>query len=373
MIWRCDLTAQYEAYRDEIQAAIERVLRSGRYVLGENVKAFEAEFSEYLGVGYGVGVNSGTDALMMALWCLDMQPGDEVITTAFTAIPTYSAIRHLRATPVLVDIDPETYLIDLGQVAAAVTPRTRAVVPVHLFGNAVDLEGLREIVGPKVFIVEDCAQAHGAAVRGRKVGSLADLAAFSFYPTKNLGGYGDGGMVVTNNLEMADKLRLRRMYGMINKDEFVTDGINTRLDELQAAVLRVKLRHLDEMNERRRDLAALYHRLLEPFGLQPQAVRNGIDAVWHVYCPLCPDRRDDLVTYMDRCQIQTNVYYPMPLARQEGYRRAYRPTLSFPAAERVSSRIIALPFYPELPKKTLHAVAQTIRDFYAQHTGGRRD
>jgi dTDP-4-amino-4,6-dideoxygalactose transaminase len=362
-IWRCDMVPQYEAHAAEIDEAIRGVLRSGRYVLGENVTAFEREFAEYLGAPFAIGVNSGTDALLLALGSFGVGPGDEVITTPFTAIPTYSAIRHTRATPVFADIDPETFLMDLGAVERALTPKTRAVVAVHLFGNAIDVEALRAIVGPDVFILEDCAQSHGATVRGKKAGTLGDAAAFSFYPTKNLGGYGDGGMVTTHRKEIADGVRLRRMYGMISKDEFIVDGINSRLDELQAAVLRVKLRYLDGMNAARRALAARYAALLPP-QVTPPVIRPGIEHVHHVYVALC-DRRDELVASLDGQGIQTNVYYPMPLTRQEAYRRAFPVAPPVPAAEHVCSRVIALPMYPEMPASTVELVAAAMGRFYA--------
>ena len=369
MIRRCDLVPQYEAYKEEIQEAIERVLQSGRYVLGENVESFEAEFAGYLGAKYAVGVNSGTDALMFALWCSDLKPGDEVITTPFTAIPTYSAIRHVGAKPVFADVDPETFLLDLGQVEQAMTERTRGIVPVHLFGNVVDVERLRQIVGPHVFIVEDCAQSHGASIRGKMTGSLGDVAAFSFYPSKNLGGYGDGGMVVTNNKDLSDLVRSRRMYGLINKDEFVVDGVNSRLDEIQAAILRVKLKYLDRMNARRRELAALYARLLDPVHTRPQVVRKDVQAVYHVYCAVCCRSRDALAAVLEEKDIQTNVYYPMPLARQRGYRQAFHETVNLPVAEDVSARIIALPFYPEIREEHLHRVAECVKYFYEGVSG----
>ena len=300
MIWRCDLVPQYKEYQREIHEAMEGVLLSGRYILAENVQAFEREFSEYIGSKYGIGVNSGTDALILALGCFDLKPGDEVILPPFTAIPTYSAVRHSGATSVFVDIDPHTFLMDLDRVKNALTSRTKAIVPVHLFGNAVDIERLRDIVGPDVFILEDCAQSHGAAVRGKKTGVLGDISAFSFYPTKNLGAYGDGGIILTDNKDFAETIRLRRMYGMINKDEFIIDGINSRLDELQAAILRVKLKHLNAMNARRAELAALYASLLDPEYIQPQKVQDGITAVHHVYSVLCRDRRDELIGFLEQ-------------------------------------------------------------------------
>lgn len=367
MIWRCDLVPQYNAYKDEIDEAIQGVLRSGRYVLGENVSAFEAEFAAYIGCEYGIGVNSGTDALMLGLSCLDLQPGDEVITTAFTAIPTYAAIRHVGARVVFVDIDPNTFLMDLKQVERALGSRTKAVVPVHLFGNAVDIEQLREIVGPCVFILEDCAQSHGAAVRGRKTGSLGDIGAFSFYPTKNLGGYGDGGMVVTNNRKFAETVRLKRMYGMINKDEFITDGVNSRLDELQAAVLRVKLKHLDEMNRRRRHLTSIYDAHLSPTYIKPQAATAGVEPVYHLYSVLCVDKRDELVSYLERYNIQTNIYYPLPLHKQKLLvENRSQQSNSLPVAEYVSTHIVALPFYPEIVEDQLVHIAARVNDFWSR-------
>lgn len=365
-IRRCDLVPQYEAYRAELDLAIQQVLGSGRYVLAANVAAFEAEFAAYVDVPYGVGVNSGTDALILAMDAFGVGEGDEVITTPFTAIPTYSAIRHTRATPVFADIDPETMLMDLGAVERALTPRTRAVVAVHLFGNALDIEALRRIVGPSVFILEDCAQSHGAAVRGRRTGGLGDAGAFSFYPTKNLGGYGDGGMVTTRDEALAQAVRRRRMYGMLNKDTFATDGINSRLDELQAAILRVKLRHLDAMNARRRELAALYAGLLPSEHLRMQVVRPGVEPVHHVNAVLCRTSRDELVSFLAQEGIETNVYYPLPIPHQEGYRRAFASVPAVPAAEDVSRRVMALPMFPEMPAAVVERVASAVQRFYAE-------
>lgn len=365
MIWRCDLVPQYREYEREIHESIERVLSSGRYILAENVQAFESEFADYIGSRHAIGVNSGTDALILALWCFDLKPGDEVILPPFTAIPTYSAVRHSGATPIFVDIDPDTFLMDLDKLKNALTPRTKAIVPVHLFGNAVDIEKLRAIVGPDIYILEDCAQSHGAAVRGRKTGVFGDISAFSFYPTKNLGAYGDGGMILTDNKDFAGALRLRRMYGMINKDEFITDGVNSRLDELQAAILRVKLKHLDSMNARRAELAALYASLLNPEYIQPQKVEQGIATAHHVYSALCRDKRDELVRFLEQRNIQTNVYYPMPLSRQKGYLAAFSTPPNLPVAQQVSERIIALPFYPEIPEEIIRMVAGSINEFYS--------
>jgi len=368
VIWRCDLTLQYLEMKSEIDEAMQRVLRSGRYVLADEVRAFEQEFARYLGVAHAVGVNSGTDAIMMALWALGVQPGDEVITTPFTAIPTYSAIRHVGATAVFVDIDPRTFLMDLDRVAAAITPRTRAVVPVHLFGNLVDIARLRGIVGPHIKIMEDCAQSHGATLRGAQSGSFGDASAFSFYPTKNLGGYGDGGLVATNDPAVAGIVRSRRMYGMVNKDEFVEDGVNSRLDELQAAVLRVKLRYLDAMNARRRAVAALYRELL-PDVLHPQQIPDEVVPNYHVYAATCATDRDGLIAALDAQAIQTNIYYPMPLTRQKGYRGA---TPALEATHAVCRQAIALPMYPEIPDAIVRTVAAAITTFAQGQARGVR-
>lgn len=370
MIQRCDLVQQYKAYKTEIDEAIEQVLYSGRYTLADNVTAFEKEFAEYIGADCGVGVNSGTDALMMALWMCELQKDDEVITTPFTSIPTYAAIRHVGAKPMFVDIEPDTFLINLNKVKDVLSFRTKAIVPVHLFGNAVDIEKLREIVGPDIFIIEDCAQAHGASVRSKKVGSLGNFGAFSFYPTKNLGGYGDGGMVVTDRKGDAEVIRRKRMYGMINKDEFITDGVNTRLDELQAAILRVKLKYLDEMNERRRELAEYYKNVLPEQYFHAQVIREEVRPVFHVYCGVCSERRDELLAFLENINIQANVYYHLAMNRQKGYTSVYGDSPTMPVAGEVSKRIIALPFYAEISEQILENVANAIKLFY--HRGKRR-
>lgn len=368
MIWRCDLAAQYQEYQEEVDAAIKSVLVTGRYILDSHVSAFEKEFAAYLNGDSdaplcAVGVNSGTDALVLALEAAGIGEGDEVITTPFTAIPTYSAIRRVKATPVFADIEEDTYLMDIQKVARAITPKTRAVVAVHLFGNAVDIPQLREVCGPNIFILEDCAQAHGAKLGDAYVGTLGDASAFSFYPTKNLGGYGDGGMVVTRSRSLADSVRSLRMYGMTSKDEFDREGTNSRLDELQAAILRVKLRYLDAMNDQRRQIAAAYASQLGP-AITIQATRPNVSHVFHVLSACCGDRRDELQDYLSERGIQTNVYYPRPLTRQVGYETVFGPGPVMKVAERVCSRIIALPMYPELPWGTLSQVISAINEFF---------
>ena len=365
MIRRCDLLSQYRAYEREIDAAIHDVLASGRYVLAEQVARFEESFARYLGVGHAIGVGNATDGLTLALRAVGVEPGDEVVTTPFTAIPTVSAIVDAGATPVFVDVCPDTYLLDCEQVASAMSARTRAVVPVHLFGNVVDVARLRAVVGPTVPIVEDAAQAHGSTLAGRHAGTMGTCGVFSFYPTKNLGGYGDGGAVVTDDPALAERVRLLRTYGMVDKDHIVAHGINSRLDELQAAVLRVKLHHLDEMNARRRAIAARYAAEVDPALLTWQRVPNRVTPNYHVLAALCRRAREPLVRHLDDAGIQTNVYYPLPLYRQEALSELCRNQPPLPHVEALCERILALPLYPELPAAEQSTVIEALNRFAA--------
>ena len=260
-----DLKAQTEALQPEIDAAIQRVLASGWYILGGEVSAFEEEFAAYNGVSGCVGVNSGTDAIFLALRACDVGPGDEVITVSHTAVATVAAIRLTGATPVLVDVDPSTYTMSMDGLAAAITPRTKAIVPVHIYGQPAEMESILAMaVEAGIRVIEDCAQAHGARYQGKRVGSMGDLGCFSFYPTKNLGAIGDGGAVIGNDEALLERIRRLRQYGWTPESRYVSqeEGVNSRLDEMQAAILRVKLAHLDDWNRRRQELAALYDRLL---------------------------------------------------------------------------------------------------------------
>jgi len=363
MIWRCDLLPQYEAYKDEIQEAITRVLESGRYVLANEVANFEKEFASYIGVDHGVSVANATDALTLSLMALDVGIGDEVITTPYTAIPTLSAIIDSGATPVFVDICEDTYLMDLDKVSAAITPNTKAIMPVHIFGNVLDVEKLREIVGDSIPIVEDASQAHGASLRGKQAGSMGDIGVFSFYPTKNLGAYGDGGIAVTNNKALDEKLRLLRMYGMTDKDHIKINGINSRLDEMQAAILRVKLKHLDEMNASRRTIAQRYVEELPKELFKHQHIDDDVVSNFHVFNSAFLGDRDAFVAYMDDLDIQTNTYYLMPLHLQEAVRYLGGKVGDFPVAEALCKQAIALTFYPELETKVLDHVIQKVKEF----------
>lgn len=359
MIFRVDLRAQYLAYQSEIDEAVLRTLRSGRYTLGPEVQAFEAELANYVGTATAVGVADGTRAIALILRCLDIGAGDEVITSPFTAIPTIGAIIETGARPVFVDIDLDTFLLDIEQVPKAVTPRTRAVLPVHMFGNVVDIPRLRSLVPPEIVIVEDAAQAHGSRLGNHSAGGLARAAAFSFYPTKNLGGYGDGGAITTDDEELAHRLRVSRNHGMADKDTCIFPGVNSRLDELQAAILRVKLPHLDAMNKARERIA---HRYIEqlPARFRPQRVTPGATTNWHVFqCRFLGDR-DRLVARLDETEVQTNIYYVIPHHRQPGLQAMGCCDVDLPNLERLCREAIALPMYPELEPATQDRIIEVI-------------
>jgi dTDP-4-amino-4,6-dideoxygalactose transaminase len=363
IIKRVDLLAQYREMKQEIDAAIARVLASGHYTLGKELELFEQEFAAYLGASAAVGVADGTRAIAIALRALGVSTSDEVITTPFTAIPTIGAIIECGARPVFVDIDPDTFLLDIDRVSAAITSRTRAIVPVHLFGNVVDIPRLRRVVPPSVAIVEDAAQAHGSRLHGVKAGNFGDLATFSFYPTKNLGGYGDGGAIVSPDGRFAAEIKVIRNHGMSDKDTCRMPGFNSRLDELQAATLRVKLPRLDAMNQVRGERARQYLAGLPAELFYHQRIPNNVDTNWHVFETRFLGDRNALVDFLDRTGIQTNVYYVIPhhlqpALRHLGYNRGDLPNL-----ELVCGQAIALPLYPEIPPSTIQQVIDAICQF----------
>ncbi len=349
---------QFAAHRDEIRDAIERVLEGGRYILGPEVAAFEKEFAEYCGVAEGIGCGSGTEALHLALSSLGITTGDEVITVAHTAVATAVAIRLCGANPVFVDIDPRTYTIDPRRIEDAITPKTKAIVPVHLYGQPADLDAISAIAKRHgIPLVEDCAQAHGARWRGQRVGSFGDIAAFSFYPTKNLGAIGDGGIVVTSNKELASRARLLREYGWAERYVSHIEGWNSRLDELQAAILRVKLAHLDEDNARRRALAKRYDEALRDTRLTLPAAHASAEHVYHLYVVSTPDR-DALQAGLRERGIGALVHYPVPVHRQPAYAALSTPPL--PETERAAASVLSLPMYPELTSQDQQTVIDAI-------------
>lgn len=366
LIHRCDLLPQYVHLKDELDDAIGRVLRSGRYTLGEEVAAFEAEFAAYLDVPHVVAVADGTRALTLALRAVGVGTGDEVITTPFTAIPTIGAIVDAGATPVFVDIRPDTFLMDIEQAARAVTPRTRAIVPVHIFGNVVDIPALRAAVGPSIAIVEDAAQAHGSRLRGVHAGTMGDLGIFSFYPTKNLGAMGDGGAVVGRASALADTLRLIRNHGLVDKDSCAVFGVNSRLDELQAAILRVKLRHLDAMNGARVRIAQRYRDALPARMFAHQQIERGVTPNYHIFQSLYAGDRAGLVRHLAAHGIQTNIYYVTPHHLQPAAKGLGYKAGDFPNVEGVCARGIALPMYAELGAEAVDAVIEAAGTFAAR-------
>jgi dTDP-3-amino-3,4,6-trideoxy-alpha-D-glucose transaminase len=354
--------AQYLSHKTEIDAAIAATLDGNRYILGPQTQAFEQEFAAYLGVRYASGVGSGTEALHIAIRACGLGPGDEIITVSHTAVATVAAIELAGATPILVDIDPITYTIDPNKIAAAITPRTKAIIPVHLYGAAADLNPIVDLARRhSLKVIEDCAQAHGARYTDRMVGSFGDVSCFSFYPTKNLGAIGDGGLVATNDPEIAENLNLLRQYGW--RERYVSEiaGWNTRLDELQAAILRVKLRHLDEDNHKRRALAAIYDEQLAGVVTLPIEPANSRH-VYHLYVIRHP-RRDALMKFLHERSIGTAIHYPVPIHLQPAYHGRLGAVGSLPETERAAHEIVSLPMYPELSAEDVRQVAQAIREF----------
>lgn len=361
--------ANYLNYKSAIDAAINRVLASGYYILGEETVAFEQEFAHYLGVEYVVSVASGTEALHLSLRGCGVGLGDEVITVSHTAVATVAAIEMTGATPILVDIDLDSYTMDPSHVERVITERTKAIVPVHLYGQPSDLGPLIEYAKEhELFLVEDCAQSHGAIYQGRKVGSWGYAAAFSFYPTKNLGGLGDGGAVATNSSDLYDKLLAIRQYGWDDERISRIAGYNSRLDELQAAVLRVKLRHLDENNQKRRSVARTYDQLLESQNIVSPAAVPGSAHVYHQYVIRCANRttRDDMRQFMLQQGIGSAIHYPIPIHLQPAYVNRLGSYGSFPVTERVCETVISLPMFPELAQEDLDKITTTIRQFLEQ-------
>lgn len=358
-----NLPAQYAALKAELLPVVERTLASGHYILGPNVKALEEELAAFTGTRFGIGVNSGSDALTLALRALDLGPGDEIITTPFTYIAPAESVHQVGATLVFADVHPRTFNLDPADVARKITPRTRAIIPVHLFGQAAPLRELLALADPRgIQIVEDCAQAIGATCQGRPVGGLGRLGGFSFYPTKNLGADGDGGMVVTNDEALAKSLRMLRVHGIERRYYHDLHGYNSRLDEMQAAILRVKLPHLRSWNARRGDIARRYAEGLKDLPLELPVTAEGNVHVFHVYAVLT-DRRDALQQYLADHGVPTIIYYPLPLHLQQVYAQMGWKAGDFPVAEAVAHRILPLPMYPELTDEQVDSVIETVNSF----------
>jgi dTDP-4-amino-4,6-dideoxygalactose transaminase len=362
MIPFIDLKSEYAEINEEIAQAIQRVLKSGWFILGVEIKKFEEEFSKYIGTKYGVGVNSGSDALFLALKALGIGKVDEVLTVSHTFISTVDAIVRNGAKPVFVDIDPDTYCVDVTKIEEKITERTRAILPVHLYGHPANMDPIIEIAEKyNLFVVEDACQAHGAEYKGRKVGSIGDLGCFSFYPVKNLGAYGDGGMVVTNNEELADKLGLLRNYGQSKKYYHDFVGVNSRLDEIQAAVLSVKLMHLDEWNEKRRRVAKRYNELLGDSEIVTPIEKEYAKHVYHLYV-IRPKDRNKLQEYLSKKGIETMIHYPIPVHKQKAYLDLGFHTRLY-ITERICNDILSLPIFPEFKNEEIEEVVNYIINF----------
>jgi dTDP-4-amino-4,6-dideoxygalactose transaminase len=362
-----DLTAQYREIGVEIDDAIRRVVTRGWFVLGEELRAFETAFAHYCGAAHGVGVGSGTEALHLALVALGAEPGKEVVTAANTAVPTVSAISFSGARPVLVDVDPRTATIDPAKLEAAITPRTAVVVPVDLYGQCADYDAIRTICSRRgIPILADAAQSHGASYGGRPSGSLGEATAFSFYPSKNLGAYGDGGMVTTDDGTLDARLRRLRNYGERERYHHSEVGFNSRLDEMQAAILLAKLPHLDDWNTRRRSLAARYESELA--GLPIEWIREapGRTHVKHL-CVAMVENRDRFRAHLAERGIQTQIHYPIPIHLQEAYAFLGGKRGDHPVAERLAGRIVSLPLYPELTGAAQDRVIEEVRAWLLKH------
>jgi dTDP-4-amino-4,6-dideoxygalactose transaminase len=363
-----DIKQQYSMIEAEVSAAVLEVLSSGRYIGGPIVANFEQQFADYTGVSECVGCNSGTDALFLALRALNIGAGDEVITTPFTFIATAEVISAVGAVPVFVDIDTTTFNLNVEQVAAAITPKTKAIIPVHLFGQPVDLTGLMDVAeAHNLLVVEDCAQSTGASWTGQKVGSIGHIGCFSFYPTKNLGAYGDGGAITTNDPEIAAKLRVLKEHGQKNRYYYEEIGVNSRLDAIQAAILQVKLPYLDIWNNQRRKVASRYHQFLNqiPGIIAPQELAGGM-GVWNQYTiRVLGNKRDLIRSKLQERGVNTMVYYPHALHLQPVYESLGYKQGQLPVAEQACQEVLSLPMFPELSEEQQDQVIYSLKDCLA--------
>jgi len=363
-----DLTTQYMSIKKEVDLAVQRVLESGRYILGPEVEAFEKELADYCGTQYAVGVASGTDALILALLGCGVKPGDEVITTPFTFIATAEAITHCGAKPVFVDINPQTYNIDPQQIEKAVTSRTRALLPVHLFGQPAPMDDILDIARRNnLKVVEDSAQALSAEFHGAKTGSIGDAGCLSFFPSKNLGAFGDAGAVVTNDPQIAESVRLLRQHGAKTTYVHLMPGYNSRLDALQASILRIKLRHLERWSNARRERAALYNRLFSEIeNIEPPFIsENSLTSANYYTVRLCREsiNRGHLRQYLSAKGIETAIYYPLTLHLQEAYLCLGHKPGDFPESERAQEQVLSFPMYPEIEREQIMEIVESVKDF----------
>lgn len=362
-----DLTRQYEQLGPELEAAVQNVIKGGRFILGPQVAQFEESFAQYVGTRFALGVGSGTDALIFSLKALGIRENDEVLVPALTFVGTVFAILHLKARPVFVEVDPQTYNLDPSALNKAVTSRSRAVIPVHLYGQATAVDVMEEIARKrKLKVIEDACQAHGAVWAKKKAGSWGDAGCFSFYPTKNLGGFGDGGMVVTNLASVAETIRRMRNAGRDSLGRYQELGWASRLDTIQAAVLSVKLKYLDSFNEKRRAIAARYHSLLSSTPLLLPNETPEARHVYHLYVVRVPNgKRDALAKYLQEKGIGTAIHYHTAVHRQPFFRKLHKKRLHLPVTEKLTGQILSLPMFPEMTEDEIERTTDTIRQFYA--------
>lgn len=364
MIPLVDIARQDKKIVPQIIKSIRKVIKRGDFILGEDVEKFEEEFANYCGVKHCIGVASGTDAILLALRALGIGSGDEVIIPANTFISTVLPVIYLGAKPVLIDIDKDTYNINVSKIEEKISKNTKAIISVHLFGQIAEMDKIIKIAKKhKLFVIEDAAQAHGSTFKNKKAGSFSDIACFSFYPGKNLGAYGDSGAIVTNDKTLADKIKVLRNIGQVKKYTHVEKGYNSRLDTLQAAVLRIKLRELDKWNKERRSLAALYNRLLSGLPVSIPIQADGSISNYHLYV-IRVSRRDSLLKYLHERKIFAGIHYPVPIHLHKALRDLPYKKGDFPVTEKYSKEILSLPIFPGMSKKEVDIIAETIKSFY---------
>ena len=365
-----DLKIHYRQYQTQIDGAVARVLASGHYILGPELETFEKSFANALGFNHVVGCASGTEAIYLALAACSVGPADEIITVAHTAVPTISAISMTGATPVFVDIDPNTYVMDVAQIENLITPKTKAIIPVHLYGQMVDMQPLLKLAAKhRLFVIEDIAQATGATYKGAVAGTLGDFGTFSFYPSKNIGAFGDGGAVVTKSKEHFEKLLMLRNYGQSKRYHHDIVGINSRLDELQAAILRCRMPYLQEWNARRQDIAVRYASGLSGLSglLKVPVIAKDNEHVFHLYV-VQVEERDRLQNYLNEQGVQTLIHYPTPAHLQKAYAYLGYKRGDLPVSEHTANRILSLPMYPELTNEQIDLVISAIHSFFKERT-----
>lgn len=360
-----DLKAQYKSLQKDVDGAVKRVIKNAQFILGREVELLEQEFASYCMASYAVGVDNGSSALELGMRALGINIGDEVITPVNSFIASSSSISFIGATPVWVDCDPKTYNINVSQIQDKITKKTKAIMPVHLYGQAADMDSILRIAKKyKLFVIEDACQAHGALYKGKRVGTFGDFAAFSFYPGKNLGAYGDAGAIITNNKTLAEKVRQMRNYGQSKKYYHEFLAWNRRLDEIQASILRVKLRYLDSWNKKRRRIAGLYDQHLKEFPVSTPYIEPYNAHVYHLYV-IRVKERNELREYLAKKEIETGIHYPIPIHLQKAYRHM-RGKERFPVAESYMKEYLSLPIYPELTDREVWYICQKIKSFFAQ-------